>query len=82
MAQPWRFILVRDFAKRRAVNDAFQNLWLAARVEGLDVGWVSILDAAELRALFGIPEAVVVIANLYLGRVSEFAAVADLEGGR
>ena len=144
LSQPWRFIVVRDPAKRAAVHDLFtranaaaaeaydaeagdayrtlrlagivsapvnvcvtcdedprrgrglgrktmpetarystvcaiQNLWLAARVEGLGVGWVSILEPSELRPLFAIPEHVGVVAYLCIGHVDAFAPVADLE---
>jgi len=51
---------------------AVQNLWLAARAEGLGVGWVSIIDPAALKATLGIPESVVPIALLCLGFVSDF----------
>jgi 5,6-dimethylbenzimidazole synthase len=143
-SQPWRFIVVRDRAKREAVHAIFeranaaaalgyegergaayrrlrlagildapvnlcvvcdddpahgaglgrrtmpetarystvcaiQNLWLAARAEGLGVGWVSILDPAELREVFGIPEPYAIVAYLCLGYVDEFAHAPDLE---
>ncbi len=58
---------------------AVQNLWLAARAEGIGVGWVSILDVDELRATLGIPEAVVPVAYLCLGFVTEFGAEPELE---
>ena len=58
---------------------AIQNLWLAARVEGLGVGWVSILDPIELRALLAIPERARIIAYLCVGHVTQFSPVADLE---
>jgi 5,6-dimethylbenzimidazole synthase len=51
---------------------AVQNLWLAARAEGVGVGWVSILDPARLRALLHIPPAVTPVAYLCLGYVKEF----------
>jgi 5,6-dimethylbenzimidazole synthase len=38
---------------------AIENLWLAARVEGIGVGWVSILDNDEVRRILGIPDHVV-----------------------
>ena len=53
---------------------AIQNLWLAARVEGIGVGWVSILEPASLRELLGIPSHVVPVAYLCVGYVPEFAA--------
>ncbi|MFZ5478170.1 MAG: nicotinate-nucleotide--dimethylbenzimidazole phosphoribosyltransferase [Myxococcota bacterium] len=53
---------------------AVQNLWLAARAEGLGVGWVSILRPEALRGMFGIPERVLVIAYLTLGWPVELPA--------
>jgi len=58
---------------------AVQNLWLAARAEGVGVGWVSILDVDELRVTLGIPEEVVPVAYLCLGYVKEFGAQPELE---
>lgn len=46
---------------------AVQNLWLAARAEGLGVGWVSFYRPPDLRALLGIPERADPIAWLCLG---------------
>jgi nicotinate-nucleotide--dimethylbenzimidazole phosphoribosyltransferase len=46
---------------------AIQNLWLAARAEGLGVGWVSFYRLADLRAILGIPERVDPIAYLCIG---------------
>lgn len=58
---------------------AVQNLWLAARAEGLGLGWVSILDKEKLKALLGIPAHVVPVAYLCLGYVADFAAKPELE---
>lgn len=58
---------------------AIQNLWLAARAEGIGVGWVSILDHAALKKVLAIPRPVKVLAYLCLGYVSEFAVRPDLE---
>ncbi|MGE3876748.1 MAG: 5,6-dimethylbenzimidazole synthase [Parvibaculaceae bacterium] len=58
---------------------AVQNLWLAARAEGIGVGWVSILDNEELKSLLGIPARVVPIAYLCLGHVADFAGKPELE---
>ena len=58
---------------------AVQNLWLAARAEGIGVGWVSILGQPELKSLLAIPEHVVPVAYLCIGRVSGFAATPELE---
>ena len=46
---------------------AIENLWLAARAEGLGVGWVSFYRPDDLRALFGIPARVDPMAYLCLG---------------
>lgn len=58
---------------------AVQNLWLAARAEGIGVGWVSILHQHELKEALGIPERIVPIAYLCLGYVSEFLDRPELE---
>jgi 5,6-dimethylbenzimidazole synthase len=58
---------------------AIQNLWLAARAEGIGVGWVSILDPAELRTVLKIPSHVIPVAYLCLGYVSEFLPRPQLE---
>lgn len=58
---------------------AIQNLWLAARAEGVGVGWVSILSNEDLKKILLIPGHVNPIAYLCLGYVSEFADKPDLE---
>jgi len=58
---------------------AVQNFWLAARAEGVGVGWVSIIEAEALKRLLSIPEHVTPVAYLCVGRVSEFAPKPDLE---
>lgn len=58
---------------------AVQNLWLAARSEGVGVGWVSILSNNILKNLLELPDHVVPVAYLCLGYVSEFATKPDLE---
>jgi 5,6-dimethylbenzimidazole synthase len=58
---------------------AVQNLWLAARAESLGVGWVSILDLAQLKTTLGIPPALTLVAYLCVGYVSEFRPQPDLE---
>jgi len=146
-SQPWRFIVVRDRAKREAVHELFesanaeaaraydaeraiayrrlrlagildapvnlcvvcdedpargkglgrrtmpetarystvcaiQNLWLAARAEGLGVGWVSILEPQSLLRLFGVPQHYALVAYLCVGYVRYFSAEPDLERDR
>jgi nicotinate-nucleotide--dimethylbenzimidazole phosphoribosyltransferase len=46
---------------------AIENLWLAARAEGIGVGWVSFYRPEDLRALLGMPDRVDPIAYLCLG---------------
>jgi 5,6-dimethylbenzimidazole synthase len=58
---------------------AVENLWLAARAEGLGIGWVSILDPGELASLLQLPVGVVPVAYLCLGYVSEFLAEPELQ---
>ena len=58
---------------------AVQNIWLAARTEGIGVGWVSILSNETLRDVLNIPDHVVPVAYLCLGHVSKFEPKPDLE---
>lgn len=58
---------------------AVQNLMLAARAENVGCGWVSIVDADELRKILDVPAEFVVVAYLCLGYVSEFKSQAELE---
>ncbi|MFI2434193.1 nicotinate-nucleotide--dimethylbenzimidazole phosphoribosyltransferase [Streptomyces sp. NPDC018693] len=51
---------------------AVENLWLAARAEGLGVGWVSFFDEREMVRSLGLPEHLEVIAYLCVGYVDEF----------
>ncbi|AVF04289.1 MULTISPECIES: 5,6-dimethylbenzimidazole synthase [Devosia] len=58
---------------------AVQNLWLAARAEGLGVGWVSILKEHEVKVVLDIPEPIRLVAYLCVGRVDSFFASPELE---
>lgn len=58
---------------------AIQNLWLAATVEGLGVGWVSFYREEFLQSLLGIPASVRPVAWLCLGPVTHLQEVPDLE---
>src|SRR3984957_5277399 len=58
---------------------AIQNLWLAARAEGIGVGWVSIVDPARLRTLLHIPDHILPVAYLCLGYVEKFASEPELQ---
>ncbi|MGR8930919.1 MAG: 5,6-dimethylbenzimidazole synthase [Gammaproteobacteria bacterium] len=51
---------------------AIQNLWLAARAEGLGLGWVSLFDPIELANLLHMPPDSKPIAVLCLGHVAHF----------
>ncbi len=51
---------------------AIQNLWLAARAEGLGLGWVSLFDPQALAQLLQMPEGSRAIAIICLGHVEEF----------
>lgn len=72
---------------RRSVEDAglystclaIENLWLAATVEGLGVGWVSFYREEFLRDLLGIPEEIRPVAWLCLGPVTRLQEQPDLE---
>lgn len=55
-----------------SVACAIQNVWLAARAEGLGLGWVSIFDPDVLAGLLGMPEGARPVAILCLGHVEAF----------
>lgn len=58
---------------------AIQNLWLAARAEGLGMGWVSILHHRDLRKVLNLPSHVEPVAYLCLGYVTHFPERPELE---
>lgn len=62
-----------------SVSCAIQNMWLAARAEGLGMGWVSLFNPAELATLLNMPAGAQPIAILCLGHVDEFYAAPMLE---
>ena len=55
-----------------SVACAIQNMWLAARVEGLGMGWVSLFDPDALARLLGIPAGGKPVAILCIGHVAAF----------
>ncbi|WP_235981223.1 nicotinate-nucleotide--dimethylbenzimidazole phosphoribosyltransferase, partial [Streptomyces albidus (ex Kaewkla and Franco 2022)] len=57
---------------------AVENLWLAARAEGLGVGWVSFFDEREMVRALELPEHLKVVAYLCVGYVDEFPAEPEL----
>jgi len=58
---------------------AVQNLWLAARAEGIGMGWVSIFRDADLKQILSIPERIEIVAYLCLGYVGELYERPELE---
>ncbi|WP_380284212.1 nicotinate-nucleotide--dimethylbenzimidazole phosphoribosyltransferase [Kitasatospora purpeofusca] len=58
---------------------AVENLWLAARAEGLGVGWVSFFDEEELVRELGLPEHLDVVAYLCVGFVDAFPDEPELQ---
>lgn len=65
-----------------SLSCAIQNLWLAARAEGLGMGWVSLFDPQALADLLGMPAGAKPLAILCLGPVAAFypAPMLALEG--
>ena len=65
-----------------SVACAIQNLWLAARAEGLGMGWVSLFEPTDLARLLDMPAGAKPIAILCLGHVETFypAPMLELEG--
>jgi 5,6-dimethylbenzimidazole synthase len=55
-----------------SVACAIQNMWLAARAEGVGMGWVSLFEPEALRELLRMPPGSKPVAVLCLGRVPEF----------
>lgn len=58
---------------------AIQNLWLAARAEGIGVGWVSIFHQADLKRLLEVPDHVQIVGYLCLGYVDQLYERPELE---
>lgn len=57
---------------------AVQNFWLAARAEGIGVGWVSIFDHDRLKRHLGIPDTVEIVAYLCVGYVDQLYVKPEL----
>ena len=69
-------------AVRASAVCAVQNLWLAARAEGIGVGWVSIVEPAVLRAELALPPGVEPVAYLCIGYPVAFREKPMLEETR
>jgi 5,6-dimethylbenzimidazole synthase len=79
------FVIGRMTVKQAGIYSvccAVQNLWLAARVENIGVGWVSIIDNKDLRKILKLPSSIKPIAYLCLGYVREFEDKLDLESSK
>ena len=65
-----------------SVACAIQNMWLAARAEGIGMGWVSLFDPVKLGLLLGMPMGAKPVAILCLGHVEAFypKPMLELEG--
>jgi 5,6-dimethylbenzimidazole synthase len=65
-----------------SVSCAIENMWLAARAEGLGMGWVSLFDPDKLATLLGIPVGGKPVAIICLGHVEKFypKPMLELEG--
>jgi len=57
---------------------AVQNLWLAARAEGVGVGWVSIFHDSDIRQALAIPEHVEIVAWLCVGYIDQLYGEPEL----
>lgn len=62
-----------------SVSCAIQNIWLAARAEGIGMGWVSLFEPSELGKILAIPQGAQAVAILCLGHVDEFYSAPMLE---
>ncbi|NOQ82102.1 MAG: 5,6-dimethylbenzimidazole synthase [Methylophaga sp.] len=62
-----------------SVSCAIQNMWLAARAEGIGMGWVSLFEPSELGEILAIPQGAQAVAILCLGHVDEFYSAPMLE---
>jgi 5,6-dimethylbenzimidazole synthase len=55
-----------------SVACAIQNMWLAARAEGIGLGWVSLFDPVVLTKMLHMPDGSRPVAILCVGHVDEF----------
>jgi 5,6-dimethylbenzimidazole synthase len=62
-----------------SVACAIQNIWLAARAEGLGMGWVSLFDPVALAQMLSMPKGALPVALLCIGHVDAFYPAPMLE---
>lgn len=55
-----------------SIGCAIQNMWLAARAEGIGLGWVSFFEPEDLARLLELPEGSSPVALLCIGHVAAF----------
>lgn len=55
-----------------SLSCAIQNMWLAARAEGLGMGWVSLFEPQALKTQLNMPEDSQPVAILCMGHVEKF----------
>lgn len=65
--------------RRYSVVAAITHFWLAARAQGLGVGWVSILDPARLCRDLQVPDSWSLVAYLCIGWPEETSETPELE---
>jgi 5,6-dimethylbenzimidazole synthase len=78
-AEPILGTTVQPEALRASAWCAVQNLWLAARAEGVGVGWVSIVEPAVIRRELALPDGVEPVAYLCVGYPVAFRVSPMLE---
>ncbi|MCF6305217.1 MAG: 5,6-dimethylbenzimidazole synthase [Rhodobacteraceae bacterium] len=65
--------------RRYSVVSAIMNFWLAARAQGLGVGWVSIIDPVQMAADLDAPDGWALVAYLCVGWPMETSQTPELE---
>lgn len=83
LSEPWRLISVESSHLRAQIADeyvaAIQNFWLAARAEGVGVGWVSIFRPERVTAILQCPSLWRLVAYLCVGYPVEEHETPELE---
>lgn len=58
---------------------SIENMWLAARAEGIGMGWISFIDPDRVKKILGIPESIKLVGYLAVGYLSEDHDIPELE---